>query len=237
MINGIGQPFTSSAYGKILETVADDGFAFALGDASNAYCGISEDPMWAEKMASSGVEQSEENGFGKTPLTKFRRYIAMLGDDKVLVYDELAASEAAEWDWLLHSPVRFDVEGNVLYTENPEHGFHARTALFSTDSLEISQTDRYWAPVNEKVAQRGEDFTPEWSLSAKTAPLKKVRILALVQVRNGHVAFDDIVREDTSTFRFGNWTVEAQMNPDRKAGLRISDSASGKEYILPSESL
>lgn len=237
LVNGIGQPFTSGAYGQILETVADDGFAYALGDASNAYCGISDDPMWIEKMADSGVEQSEENGFGKTPLRKFRRYIAMLGDDKVLVYDELEASEAAEWDWLLHSPVRFDVEENVLYTENPEHGFHARTALFSTDSLEISQTDRYWAPVNEKVAQRGEDFTPEWSLSAKTAPLKKVRILAFVQVRNGHVAFDDIVREDTCTFRFGNWTVEAQMNPDRKAGLRISDSVSGKEYILPSESL
>ena len=237
LVNGIGQPFTSGAYGQILETVADDGFAYALGDASNAYCGISDDPMWIRKMADSGVEQTEENGFGKTPLRKFRRYIAMLGDDKVLVYDELEASEAAEWDWLLHSPIRFDVEENVLYTENSEHGFHARTALFSTDSLEISQTDRYWAPVNEKVAQRGEDFTPEWSLSAKTAPLKKVRILALVQVRNGHVAFDDIVREDTCTFRFGNWTVEAQMNPDRKAGLRISDSASGKEYILPSESL
>ena len=237
LVNGIGQPFTSRAYGQILETVADDGFAYALGDASHAYCGISEDPMWIEKMASSGVEQSEENGFGKTPLKRFLRYIAMLGDDKVLVYDELEASEAAEWNWLLHSPVRFDIEGNVLYAENPEHGFHARTALFSTDSLEVSQTDRYWAPVNETVAQRGEDFTPEWSLAAKTAPLKKVRILALIQVKDGHMAFDDIVREDTCTFRFGNWTVEAQMDPDRKAGLRISDSVSEKEYILPLRAL
>ena len=237
LLNGIGQPFTSRAYGQILETVADDGFSYALGDASHAYCGVSEDPMWIEKMASSGVEQSEENGFGETPLKRFRRYIAMLGDDKVLVYDELEASEAAEWDWLLHSPVQFAIKGNVLYTENPEHGFHARTALFSTDSLELSQTDRYWAPVNEKVAQRGENFTPEWSLTAKTAPLKKVRILALIQVKDGHAAFEDIVREDTGIFRFGNWTVEAQMNPDRKAGLRISDSVSGKEYKLPSEAL
>ena len=91
--------------------------------------------------------------------------------------------------------------------------------------------------MNETVAQRGEDFTPEWSLAAKTAPLKKVRILALIQVKDGHMAFDDIVREDTCTFRFGNWTVEAQMDPDRKAGLRISDSVSEKEYILPLRAL
>lgn len=228
LVDGIGQPFTSRAYGQILDAVTEDGFAYALGDASNAYCGISEDTMWIEKMAASGVEQSRENGFGDTPLEKFYRHIAMLGDDIVLVYDEMEASQAVTWDWMLHSPVRFDIDGNILRTENTENGFHAETRLFSDSRLDISQTDKYFWPVNEKIGQRGEDFSSEWSLTAGTEPEKKVRILALIQVRDGQEDFREIVREEGGVFRIGEWTVEAQLDPKKKARLRISDGTDVK---------
>ena len=229
LVDGIGQPFTMRAYGQILQTVIENGFAYALGDASHAYCGISEDPMWIEKMAASGVEQSRENGFGETPLTKFWRHISMFGD-KVLIYDELEADEPVSWDWLLHSPVKFSIDDNVLRTENEKKDFHAETAIFGSGNFEVSQTDEYAAPVNEKGAQRGEDFSREWSLTARFSPEKKVRVLALIQVKDGKVSMEKIVREDEDTFRFGDWTIEAEMNPDKPAMLHVSNTSENIDF-------
>ena len=222
LVDGIGQPFTSRAYGRIVDAVTENDFAYALGDASNAYCGISEDPMWIEKMAASGVPQSRENGFGETPLKVFRRHISMFGKDKVLIYDELEASEAVSFDWLLHSPVQFEVNGNVLATENLPADFHTVTEIFGSTGFEISQTDEYYAPVNEKVGQRGEDFSRQWSLAASFAPEKKVRILTIIQVKDGGVEAEEVIR-DGNVFKCGDWTVEAEMNPRKKAFLHISN--------------
>ena len=231
MADGIGQPFTMRAYGRILHSVIEKDFAYALGDASNAYCGIGKDPMWEEKMADSGVEQTPENGFGETPVTKFYRHIAMLGDDKVLIYDELEASKPVSWDWLLHSPVRFDINGNVLLTENGKKKFHAMTELFGSCGFEISQTSEYAWPVNEKGAQRGEDFSKEWSLTAKTDSVKKTRVLAIIQVKDGKVEFDPVEKTGADSFKCGGWTIHAEMDAGKPALLKISNPGSNVDFI------
>ena len=71
--------------------------------ASHAYRSISNDPMWVDYFKQAGIEQTPENGFGATPLTKYRRHVLMLHPHTVIVYDELEASEAVRWEWLLHS--------------------------------------------------------------------------------------------------------------------------------------
>ena len=90
---------------------------YALGDASNAYCGTTDDPMWLRAFADAGISQTSDNGFGTTPLTRSRRHVAMLQGDIVVIYDELAASEAAAWDWLLHSDTPFTIDGTTRSAE------------------------------------------------------------------------------------------------------------------------
>lgn len=110
LIDGIGQPFTTRAYGNILRMFNGEHISYALGDASNAYCGISEYPMWQKNFANHNLKQSRENGFGETPLRKYLRHIFLLHPNIVVIYDELEADKAVNWDWLLHSPVKFDID-------------------------------------------------------------------------------------------------------------------------------
>ncbi|MBT7299646.1 MAG: DUF4962 domain-containing protein, partial [Victivallales bacterium] len=91
LVDGIGQPFSADGYGWIARFSESDSIAYSLGDASHAYRGTSTDPMWIKNFARAGVEQSVANGFGKTPLSLFRRHVVLLRPNIVVIYDELAA--------------------------------------------------------------------------------------------------------------------------------------------------
>ena len=110
LINGIDQPFTTRAYGKITRMVTGENITYALGDVSNVYCGTSEYKMWEKNFEKAGLTQTPDNGFGETPLKKYRRHIFLLHPYTVVIYDELESSENVRWDWLLHSPVEFDID-------------------------------------------------------------------------------------------------------------------------------
>lgn len=110
LVDGVGQAFTTRAFGNIVRTLDGKNISYSLGDASNAYNCISEYPLWQNAFNVAGISQTKEFGFGVTPLTKYRRHLFLLHPDKVLIYDELEASASVHWDWLLHSPVQFNIE-------------------------------------------------------------------------------------------------------------------------------
>ena len=91
LVDGIGQPFTTRAYGQITRMLHGENITYALGDASNAYCGISEYPMWKSNFDREGITQTPDNGFGKTSLKKFLRHVIVLDRDIVVLYDEMEA--------------------------------------------------------------------------------------------------------------------------------------------------
>lgn len=222
LIDGIGQPFTIRAYGYITRMFNGEHISYALGDASNAYCGISEYPMWVKNFENQKLEQSPENGFGKTLLKKYRRHIFLLHPDKVVIYDELEADKAVRWDWLLHSPIKFSIDeaANTLITENKKEKFTSVAQLFSEQECNISQTNRYKADPNEKIAVRGEEFSKSWSLTASFAPSKTNRILTIIQVQADGKQAVEIIRNGNS-FQCGNWMIEAELNAKRPASLYI----------------
>lgn len=225
LINGIGQPFTPRAYGSIVRMFNGEHISYALGDASNAYCGISDIRLWKQSFANHKLEQSPENGFGETPLKKYRRHIFLLHPNIVVIYDELEAGKDVRWDWLLHSPVKFTIDEatSTLTTENKEKQFRSVARLFSGQCCQISQTDQYAAEPNEKLAQRGEDFTKPWSLTASFEPCKKNRILTIIQVEaNGERAVEII--PVGSSFHCGDWVIKAELNVNRPASLYIHNT-------------
>ncbi len=236
LIDGIGQPFTTRAYGSIVRMFNGEHISYALGDASNAYCGVSEYPMWERNFAAQQLEQSPENGFGETPLKKYRRHIFLLHPDIVVIYDELEAAKPVRWDWLLHSPTRFTVDEATatLTTENKEKQFSSVAQLFSEQPCAITQTDRYAAEPNEKIAVRGEDFSRPWSLTAGFAPSKANRILTIIQVLPDGKQSARILRSG-NTFQCGDWNIEAELNTKRPAGLRIHNNQNEAAFSFGSQ--
>lgn len=228
LIDGIGQPFTTRAYGNIVRMFNGEYISYALGDASNAYCGISEYPVWQKNFAAQKLEQSRENGFGETPLKKYRRHIFLLHPNIVLIYDELEAGKAVRWDWLLHSPVEFRIDEATatLTTRNEKDRYTAVARLFSEQKCTISQTDKFAAEPNKKISVRGEDFTAPWSLTASYAPSKANRILTVIQVEADGNRVANIDCTGNNSFLCGDWIIEAELNAERPASLYIRNKAS-----------
>ena len=226
LVDGIGQPFTTRAYGDIVRMFNGEHISYALGDASNAYCGISEYPMWQKNFANHNLEQSRENGFGETPLKKYRRHIFLLHPNIVVIYDELEAGKAVRWDWLLHSPVKFQIDEatSTLTTRNKKSRYTSVARLFSEQKCTISQTDKFAAEPNTKAGVRGEDFTAPWSLTASYAPSKTNRILTIIQVEADGNRIVDIKHADSNSFQCGDWKIEAELNTKRPASLYIRNS-------------
>ena len=236
LVDGKGQPFTTRAYGFVTRVLSGDHISYATGDASNAYCGISEYPMWQENFERSGLEQSEENGFGDTPLKKFKRHIFLLHPDIVLIYDEMEADSTVRWDWLLHSPVKFEIDEKrqELTTVNTEKGFKARTKLFSASGCLLSQTDKFVAPPDSLKLKRNIEIPDQWHLTAAYTPSKANRVLAVIEVCDDEETFSRI-KAGGGIVRIGDWIIEAELDVSRPAGLRIANSRTDTEFILGEE--
>lgn len=238
LVDGIGQPFTIRAYGNITRMFNGEHISYALGDASHAYCGISEYPMWQKNFAAHRLEQSRENGFGETPLTKYRRHIFMLHPNIIVLYDELEAKTDVSWEWLLHSPVKFHIDeaACMMITEDKENGIYSVARLFSEQQCSITQTDRYAAPPNEKKAERGEDFSKPWSLTAGFGPSKANRIFTIIQVETDEKKVVDVTRTG-NRFRCGDWMIEAELDSKRPASLYIHDNRSKATFSYGKKAL
>lgn len=216
LINGIGQPYTTRAYGALVRAGGAGTISYALGDASHAYCGITDDPLWTSAFARAGITQTPENGFGTTPLTRYRRHVAMLQGGIVVIYDELEAGQAATWDWLLHSDTEFTIDNDAHTLEVASQLSKSKVILLSGLDPEMTQTNRFVVP----PAVQGDQYPDQWHFSAVFGSADKVRVLAVIQT--AHV--NDRMSTPTVTadgVEIGNWTITAELDADRPAALTI----------------
>ena len=220
LVNGIGQSFTSRAYGNILRGIGGDHISYCLGDASNAYADICDLKDWIGNFEAAGITQTPDNGFGVTPLTKYLRHVWMLHPGIVVIYDELEASEPVRWDWLLHSPTAFHVEpdGFTLNTANEAKGFSTQARLFSGQKFRISQTDRFTVPPTDSPDSA---YPNQWHLSATVKDSRANRFLLIMQVYDrGHSPLN--LSCEGNNFNIGDWHIRAEMNPDNPSAVTIT---------------
>lgn len=219
LINGIGQPYSTQGWGRILRAGGGADIAYALGDASHAYCGVTTDPMWISAFEAAGIEQTPENGFGRTPLARYLRHVAMLGSDAIVIYDEIEASEVARIDWLLHSKYQFDIssDNSDIKVAGSDIPYHAGVTLLCSSTPAIAQTDRWTvAP-----AIQGDQYPPQWHLKA-TVSAAKVRYLAVIQVADkGHTPGKVVKTGDGVSIN--GWEISAQLNTDLASSLVITN--------------
>ena len=223
LVDGKGQPFTTRAYGQITRVLQGENITYALGDASNAYCGISEYPMWKDNFERAGITQTPDNGFGETSLTKFLRHVIVLDKDIVVLYDEMEAEKAVKWDWLLHSPVRYDIKDNMLVTYNEEGGFTATAHVLSEQSCTYSQTNDFTERPNEKLAIRGERLENYWHLKATFKPSKANRILTVITIdSDGREKRRTVHCGETGNVEVDGWNISAELNVRKPASIKIT---------------
>lgn len=235
LINGIGQPFTTRAYGNLCRGMNGNNIAYFLGDASHAYCGISEYQMWQGAFANAGIAQTKEYGFGETPLNNYKRHIFMLRPNKIVIYDDLGADESATWQWLLHSPVEMSVAGNKVTTKYnyvDRGSFTSVAQIYSEQTPQITTTDE-WFPGGEPADQDPDKYPRQWHLTANFGPSLNNRILTIIQVTDdGRV---DEVWQVNNRFTVGDWKIEAELDGDKPAAITISDKTTGAIFSYGNE--
>lgn len=221
MINNIGQPFTTSAYGNLCRGLNGENIAYFLGDASHAYCGTSD--YWQSSFDAAGISQTPEFGFGDNPLNNYRRHIFMLRPNKVVIYDDLGADEPATWQWLLHSPVEFHVAGNKVttaYAYEDRSAFHSLAQIYSNHTPEISVTNE-WFPGGEPADQNPTTYPKQWHLTANFGPCQTNRILTIIQVTDDGKVED--VWQVNNLFTVGDWKIEAELDGNKPAAITITN--------------
>lgn len=221
LVNGIGQPYSTKGYGNVMRAFEGKHITYCLGDASKAYSGISDDPMWIDAFDKAGIKQTPEYGFGTTPLSKYRRHILMLHPEGiVLVYDELEASQPVSYDWLLHSPSQLFLNPELLMVShaNKEAGFTAVTQLFCNSPVKMSLTDRFVVP---PTALPDPAYPNQWHMTARIEGQSKTRILAFIQM-NAEGAPTHIIRRNGNRMTIGNWMIEAQLDAAQPSSLTVS---------------
>lgn len=146
----------------------------------------------------------------------------MLYPNILVIYDELEATEATRWDWLLHSDTKFSIDNtaHMLTTSNTAKGFVARTQLFSNDAMSLSQTDQFFCDPDGGVTSK---YKRQWHMTAQIPNSSSTRVLAIVQVGANEDALLPIT-QNGNMFTIGNWTIEASMASISTAALKITNS-------------
>lgn len=238
LIDGIGQPFSTKGYGKVVRMLNGRNISYCLGDASNAYSGLSEYPMWIKNFENSNVEQSVENGFGETPLRKYRRHLFLLHPDIVIIYDELEADKPVRWDWLLHSPVPFQIneKENLLTTIYPDKKFSSVAQLFSNSNCSITQTDRFVAPPDPKKFTKGRTYPNQWHMTAAFEKSAANRILTVIRVQPDGTPVSKLTRKGNN-FRIGSWEITAELDAAKPADILIRNTDNKAVFSLSNHNI
>lgn len=234
LVNGIGQAYSMKTYGQILRGMGGNHMAYCLGDASQAYGGITDEKSWVSTFEFYGIEQTPENGFGETPLSKYRRHILLIYPRTMLIYDDLEATEPVRWDWLLHSPTQFFIneKENTFTTRCAEKDFHTVVRQFSDHEFETMQTTKTPYPISDKPDPKHPDL---WHLTSAFKPCAANRILSIIQVCEGDEQPAYIKREG-NTFYYGDYTIEAMLDSTQPAELNVSSSTGRAQFSYSKES-
>lgn len=215
LVDGKGQPFGSEAYGWIPRFIDGKTLSYAVGDASMAY--------------------GRKGGKDDTGLRHFRRHLLFLHPNMLVIYDEMEADRPVTWNWLIHSPARFELDTahsgfavseagaravGKLFTQEPVHW-----ALFDTMTVKgITWTRRKNA--NGKYV----DFTFDaWHLRADNrVKARKMRILTVLHISPDGVAAPQVLdyfRDEQGNITVGNWTLKAVLDTAQPALLTAVNKA------------
>jgi hypothetical protein len=124
-----------------------------------------------------------EAGASYENLNRWSRRIVFLKPGVFVIHDVLEATEPAVYDWLLHAPGQFAIDGSTASYE-AENGRVTAAFLYPAD-LEITQSGEYDPPPHEWAFK-----LHEWHLTARTAKeLKDQQFVTVLRVNEADAAW------------------------------------------------
>lgn len=242
LADSLAQVIGENGYGWLPRFVDTEHLTYTLGDASHAYDEM-RTPFWLDRMQKFGVAPIRENGFGDPKVERFRRHFVYLKPDVVVIYDELCAEEPIVWTWLLHSRASMESCGEgVVVADNGKAKCYA--TLYTDCEMASNLHSRFFSPAINWKGRKGADGRTqiyhdnrhaEFTTSQKS---RSQRFLAVLRIVPNGAEQVELVRDGDRRFRVGDWTIEATLDGDAPAMLRIMDSeGNGVEYNTPSSSV
>lgn len=141
----------------------------------------------------------------------------------------MEASRKVRWEWLLHSPVRFqiDASSNTLVTPHPEGGFVSTARLFATEACEISQCNEFQAAPNPDLAIRGETLENYWHLTASFSPRKANRLLTVITLDEESGKSHVVSGGKDGKLMVDGWRIFAELDVRKSAALTVENASTG----------
>ncbi len=156
LVNGEGQPTRSvEAKGEITEFFHSPAYTFFAGDASRAY---------------------------ESPLERFERAILFIRPGFYVVYDELAASEPAEFTWLLNTFQEAEIEESARRMTVRQQDQRLRVRHIRPSGLDYEQSNERRYPFLTRAWSRFTEAFPEaWHIRVTAGEkASEERFLALL---------------------------------------------------------
>ena len=146
-VDGLGQKgHSAAAKGKITAFATSDRIDYVAGQAGSAYGGA---------------------------LKRFTRHILFIKPELVIVFDQLEAPQAANFEWHLHSLKKMQISSqNDIRITNEKAA--ARVSFLAPAGLKLSLTDKFDPPPRPRIK------LTEWHLTASTP--KKAKRMEFVTV-------------------------------------------------------
>jgi len=209
LIDGKGQPIGSSeSYGWIPRFLHGERISYCLGDASNAYDNLKQDPQ-------------------KAGLKRFRRHLLFLRPSTIVIYDELEADHKAEWSWLIHSHEEIVLDVAQQQITCVTKTARSQVDFFGSQKLDISLSTKFDPPaVNYRKIRDANgkiiEFKDQWHITAKSVG-DAVRYLTVFQIKDlsDQASFEKPVPDTDGSITVGEWIIHTELNPSNPASFEI----------------
>lgn len=244
-VDGKTQAYSHSAYGWIARYLDGKDITYTLGDASKAYVPFDKSAInWITVLKNADV-YSSDNGFIITdkdnPKVKtFRRHLAFLRPNILVIYDELEAEKDVTWTFQLNGLERSNMSvypehcSMIANTDNCD----VLTNVFGSSQIQVSLTDTsYVKPFDWLNPQRGRaakifEKHQYHSKFENIEKCKKMRFLTIIQIdESNSMQFTDAIPDNNGNIIIGQYHINGQLNVTKDACLEIENTATG-EYLL-----
>ena len=220
LVNGMGQRIGTEGYGWIPRHYVSEKVGYVLGDASNAY-GKVISPLWLQRGKQAEVPYTPENGWDDVPLTKFRRHIVNLGKTGyIFIYDELEASEPADYTFMLHTiaePMTVDKsDSRFVHVQGLSgRGGASDAYIFSSGTLQTDTTSQFFIPANNwlRADDKGnfKKYPNHYHFTAQTEKAKVYRFATVINTHAlKHPAQSPEILSD-GRIKAGGWLISVNL--------------------------
>ena len=246
LADGKTQAFSHSGYGWIARYLDGEGITYTMGDASRAYVQFDKSAInWITVLKNADSYKSEEGfiltGDDDPKVKKFRRHVARLRPNIVVVYDELEADKDITWTFQLNglqgSSMKLGTDVKNTVTADTEV-CDAQAAVFASSGLRTSLADTsYVRPFDWLNPQRGRkpiafEDNQYHAAFENADKCKKMRFLSVIQIDStDSMNFTPIIPDDNGMIHAGGYIIKAELDTGKEARLEIEHKSTG-EYLL-----